>query len=103
MQMKTIALLALFFAVGISLSAQEDRLNDFYVTKQRDTVFGTYIYGIKYDAFKNLKGENRLFDRIAHEAFVVGEVCYFIYPQHDFSSVVEVWDIVCLADEWRGT
>jgi hypothetical protein len=40
----------------LCVSAQ-DRPNDFYVNKQGDTTFGTYVYGPKYDAFKTLKRE----------------------------------------------
>ena len=45
------------FNFSLGLFAQYDRPNDFYVAKSGDTTFGTYIYGIKYDGFKNLKGE----------------------------------------------
>ncbi len=48
----------LFSILSLHISAQySDKPKDFYVTKQGDTTYGTYISGMKYDGFKNLKGE----------------------------------------------
>jgi len=52
-----LSLLVMFSFACFSLLAQYDRPNDFYVTKSGDTTFGTYVYGAKYDGFKNMKGE----------------------------------------------
>ena len=56
--MKTTLFLLILILSIVSMSAQ-DKPNDFYVNKSKDTVFGTYvfIYGSKYDVLRNLKGE----------------------------------------------
>jgi hypothetical protein len=56
--MKATLIFLLLILSSVSISAQ-DRPNDFYVTKNKDTVLGSYVfvYGSKYDVFRNLKGQ----------------------------------------------